>query len=148
MFLTGDLFSSEKSIGKKMKTAIFSRLSQIWAKWKCVSWSFWRSWLRPFHNGARWRMDDICPESKINTIIIIITVSLFAAPKNECHNWGGVVRAIIRSWPWKHVPDLLKRKKRGHFIWKKFILLKQNKSMNLTLSYHLWKGTVEFLLCE
>lgn len=50
----------------------------------------------PLHNGAGWRMDDICPEAKINTVIIIITVSLFAALKNECHNWF-FVRAIIRS---------------------------------------------------
>lgn len=40
----------------------------------------------PLHNGTGWRMDDICQEAKINTIIIIITVSLFASPKNECHN--------------------------------------------------------------
>lgn len=85
MTLLGDLFSSEKSTGKKNIYHISADCGEFGPGGAMpADPPHGCRGSGPLHNGSGWRMADTCPEAKINTIIIIITASLFAAPQNKC----------------------------------------------------------------
>ena len=99
MVLTEDLFNSEKSTGKKINCCISAYCCKFEPCGTVLADSHVGCGSGLLHNGTGWRMDDICPEAKINTIIIIIIVSLFAALMNECHNWIFLCRLLLEVDP-------------------------------------------------